>query len=127
MSNNTGGVISTPSPYTVYDKAIDKFYDIIENTKNKLDPDKLTSDLSGASTDPGVSEKVGDNMLIIREELYDDIVKHYNESCELTCALNKDFSECACLAFGNSNLKNVKIGQSTYNNYYFNLLANVNT
>ena len=127
MSNNTNSVISIPSPYTVYDNVIDKFYDIIENTKNKLDPDKLTTDLSGASTDPTVSEKVGDNMLIIREELYDDIVKHYNESCELTCALNKDFSECACLAFGNSNLKNVKIGQSTYNNYYFNLLANVNT
>ena len=71
---------------------------------------KLTSDLSGSSTDPTVSEKVGDNMLIIREELYDDIVKHYNESCKLTCALNMDFSECACLAFGNSNLKNVKIG-----------------
>ncbi len=127
MSNNVSSAISTPSPYTVYDKAIDKFYDIIDNTKNKLDPDKLTSELSGASTDPTVSEKVGDSMLIIREELYNDIVKHYNESCESTCALNKDFSECACLAFGNSNLKNVKIGQSTYDNYYFNLLANINT
>lgn len=108
---------------------IDKYNKYIENVSKDIEKKCGKDGVKKTKGNPNKIQQLNDQLMDMREDMIQTIISMYNkDSLNIPVLGNWDFSDCALLASGtNSSSPTMKIGDTKYGNYYFTLLANINT